>query len=185
MCIAISFNLSYSFMSRLWRYSASSLSLCCIFPKYLQLFFYFSILFQLLYLILDWCLKPSLLGPFPPPLCSSLLTLSYIYFFFKTNTILLCWLALSSFDFRACSATLFSSASSFSLLLTVWMPPGLFPILPMKLAISLSFQVKFLIFSGASLPRSQAFLGLHSYFSLLSSGITPGTLTFSPIPNLP
>lgn len=185
MCIAISFNLSYSFMSRLWRYSASSLSLFCIFPKYLQLFFYFSILFQLLYLILDWCLKPSLLGPFfflsvlpcsPSGIFTSFLKLIPSYLADGLSDPL-----ISEPAQPLCFLLLLSSI----LYLLFECPQDYFPSCPWNLCISLSFQVTFLIFSGASLPRSQAFLGLHSYFSLISSGITPGTLTFSPIPNLP
>lgn len=80
--------------------------------------------------------------------------------------------------------SLFHSAASFSLVLTDWMPLDYFPSSTWYLCISLSFQVTFLIFSVDALPRCQTFFGLHSYFSLISSGICQGTLTFSPIPNL-
>lgn len=138
-------------------------------------------------MISDCWFKSFLPGTFFPPSFPSVLffpLLWYIFFFLKMNSILLCWWAIKSFDFRAFTDTLFYSAASFNLMLTDWVLLDCFPSSTWHLFISFSFQVTFHIFSVAALPRCQTFLGLHSYFSLISCGIPQGTLTFSPIPNL-
>lgn len=149
---------------------------------YLLIFFYFSIVFQLLYLILDWCLKSSLLDFFFS-LCSC--SASGIFTSFKKTI-------PSNFADGLSDPLISEPAQPLCFLLLIpsihyllWVPLGLFTFFPRYLSISLSFQVTFLIFWSALLPRSQAFLGLHSHYSPVSSGIIPGTLTFSPIPNLP
>lgn len=97
--------------------------------------------------------------------------------------VIICWWIIR-FQSLFCHS-LFPSVASFSHLLPVWMLLGWFPIFPVILMHLSHFWVTFPIFQGSSLPRPEAFLGLHSHFSLISSGMTPGTLTFSPDSNLP
>lgn len=138
----------------------------CIFPKCLQLLFISSLkdVFDIRLLFQIFSSRYCFILP-PFPLFFFFPSLWYIFFLLKVNTILLCWWAIRSFDFRACTAT-FSISFCCFLQSCAYQLNALdyFPSSTWYLCISLSFQVTFLIFSVATPPRCQTFLGLHSYF---------------------
>lgn len=92
-----------------------------------------------------------------------------------------CW-RIIRFQSLLCHC-LFSSFASFNHLLPVWMALGWFPIFLVILMHLSQLLGDFSRFLRSSLPRPQAFF--HSHFSLVNSGMTPGTLTFWPNSNLP